>query len=264
MKTILIIEDDKKIALALKVRLQKAGYAVNTASNGVDGLTMAKTGESDLVILDMMMPIGSGASVAYRLRESAPHLPFICFSASKQESTRHSAESLGAVAFFEKPYDFQQLLSSIEGALNPEKLRTEQTIDLPTPSPAPKPPEKILIVEDDHKIALALSARLTSSGYETTVASDALSGVATAVKLQPDLVLLDISMPAGNGFSVAERIKALIAKPIPFIFLTASKMPGLREKADALGAAGFFEKPYDSATLLAAIRRVLPGRTWNV
>ncbi|MEY2530640.1 MAG: hypothetical protein QOI96_725 [Verrucomicrobiota bacterium] len=113
--------------------------------------------------------------------------------------------------------------------------------------------KKILIVEDDQNIAKALAIRLKSFGYEVTVARDALLGVSTAVKTHPDLVLLDISLPAGTGFTVADRIQELLPAATPFIFLTASKQPGLREKAKELGAAAFFEKPYDAEELLAAI-----------
>jgi CheY-like chemotaxis protein len=113
--------------------------------------------------------------------------------------------------------------------------------------------KKILIVEDDQNIAKALSVRLKSARYEVTVAPDAVLGIISAVKTQPDLVLLDISLPAGTGFTVADRIQELLPTATPFIFLTASKQPGLREKAKDVGAAGFFEKPYDAEELLAAI-----------
>ena len=125
--------------------------------------------------------------------------------------------------------------------------------------------KKILIVEDDQNIAKALSIRLKSAGYEVTVAPDAMTGVAAARKLQPDLALLDISLPAGNGFTVAEKIRELVATATPIIFLTASKQLGLRQEAYRLGAA-FFEKPYDAEELLGAIRYAFaaqPGRTYR-
>jgi CheY-like chemotaxis protein len=73
----------------------------------------------------------------------------------------------------------------------------------------------------------------------------------------PALVLLDISMPAGDGFSVAEQIQTLIPTPTPIIFLTASKKPDFREKAKKLGAAGYFEKPYEAEELFGAIQQAL-------
>jgi CheY-like chemotaxis protein len=68
---------------------------------------------------------------------------------------------------------------------------------------------------------------------------------------------LDISMPGGSGFSVVERLQRILPTRTPFIFLTASKQPGLREQAQELGAAGFFEKPYEAEELLLAIKDIL-------
>jgi CheY-like chemotaxis protein len=77
---------------------------------------------------------------------------------------------------------------------------------------------------------------------------------------KPDLILLDIMMPVGMGFSVAERLKDLGLSEIPIIFITASKRAGLRKMAERLGAAGFFEKPYDADELVAAIDLILDNK----
>lgn len=117
---------------------------------------------------------------------------------------------------------------------------------------------KILIVEDDEKISMALTIRLRSAGYEVLAAHDALMAVSTARKAQPDLVLLDIMMPGGNGFTVAENLQNLSeTAKTPIIFLTASKKPGLKERAEEIGAAGFIEKPYDGDSLVSQVESVL-------
>lgn len=116
---------------------------------------------------------------------------------------------------------------------------------------------KILVVEDDKNIALALVVRLRSQGYDVKVAYDAVSGISETTRNKPDLVLLDISMPGGGGLLVAQRIRSLTpVAATPIIFLTASKQPELRAKALELGAADFFEKPYEAEDLLASIRRI--------
>jgi DNA-binding response OmpR family regulator len=117
---------------------------------------------------------------------------------------------------------------------------------------------KILVVEDDKKIALALSLRLKAKGHEVLVAYDALAGLTQATQKKPELVLLDIGMPAGGGFTLAERMQHLTSTiGIPFIFLTASKDPASRARATELGAAAYFEKPYDPEQLLMTIDKVL-------
>ena len=66
-----------------------------------------------------------------------------------------------------------------------------------------------------------------------------------------------LSMPVGLGFSVAQRLHSMGLSGIPIIFITASKLKGLRETAESLGAVAFFEKPYDADQLLAAVARGL-------
>ena len=104
---------------------------------------------------------------------------------------------------------------------------------------------------------MALGLRFKAAGYETEVTFDALLGLHSAVRRPPDLLLLDISMPAGNGFVVAERIHKLLSPQPSIIFLTASKRRDIRERAHKLGAAAYFEKPYEATDLLAAVDKIL-------
>jgi CheY-like chemotaxis protein len=117
--------------------------------------------------------------------------------------------------------------------------------------------KKILIMEDDRKIAAALAIRLEAAGYEVLTAPDGFRGLKLALNDRPDLLLMDIWMPVGTGFSVAQRLQSLGLTGIPIIFITASKLKGLRESARELGAVGFFEKPYDPQQLLAAVAQAL-------
>ena len=118
--------------------------------------------------------------------------------------------------------------------------------------------KKILIVEDDRKIALAVAVRLKAHGYETITAFDALAGMTLCVKHLPDLVILDISMPAGNGFDVAAQIQNLAPTAgTPIIFMTASRKPEFVTRAAELGAVAFIEKPFDDGELIADVRHAL-------
>lgn len=119
---------------------------------------------------------------------------------------------------------------------------------------------KILLVEDDENIVKALTARLKSQGYQVVPAYDAVMATAQALQHHPDVLLLDISMPGGNGFTVAERLReSSMTADIPIIFITASKEQGLKERAKELGAVGFLEKPFEAQELLSVIRHALAG-----
>ena len=116
--------------------------------------------------------------------------------------------------------------------------------------------KKVLIVEDDQKIAMALVIRLKANGYDASIARDALAGASQARSFNPDLILLDISIPGGDGFQLAEAFHHMPeTKETPVIFITASKNAQLLQKVVALGAIGLFEKPFDSEKLLCSIDR---------
>jgi DNA-binding response OmpR family regulator len=260
MKKILIVEDDQKIALALQVRLKANRYAVSVASDAIQGANLGRTVKPDLILLDISMPGGDG----FQLAETFHHMletsgtPIIFITASKSPELLQKVMDLGAVGLFEKPFDTEKLLYSIERELNRiDSLDARKSAASAGLKQDHQGPKQVLIIEDDQKIAMALALRLKAAGYGTTTAYDALTGLKAAINNPPALVLLDISMPAGDGFSVAEQIQTLIPTPTPIIFLTASKKPDFREKAKKLGAAGYFEKPYEAEELFGAIQQAL-------
>jgi DNA-binding response OmpR family regulator len=260
MKKILIIEDDQKIALALQVRLKANRYAVWAAYDAIEGASLGRTVKPDLILLDISMPGGNGFQLAETFNQmiETNRTPIIFITASKNPDLVQKAWELGGVGLFEKPFDIEKLLYGIELELNRiDSLDAGRSGASTSPKQDHPEPKQILIIEDDEKIAMALALRLKAAGYESTTTYDALTGLNAAVRNPPALVLLDISMPAGNGFSVAERIQTLIPTPTPIIFLTASKQPGFKEKAKELGAAGYFEKPYEAEELFGAIRQAL-------
>jgi DNA-binding response OmpR family regulator len=118
--------------------------------------------------------------------------------------------------------------------------------------------KKILIVDDERDIVKALTIRLQRAGYEVVTAFDGAQGIFMAHKENPDLIILDIRMPAGDGFSVAEKLKeSATTVAVPVIFLTGSPERDSEEKAMAVGARFYVKKPYDPEELLDAIRRAL-------
>jgi DNA-binding response OmpR family regulator len=118
--------------------------------------------------------------------------------------------------------------------------------------------KKILIVDDERDIVKALTIRLQANGYEVVTAFDGAQGVFMAHKEKPDLIILDIRMPAGDGFSVAERLKSSMQTfSIPIIFLTGSPEEDAEGRAMELGARFYIKKPYDPEELLDAVKRAI-------
>ena len=118
--------------------------------------------------------------------------------------------------------------------------------------------KKILIVEDDPDVRKGMHVRLQASSYDTFFATDAISGMAEARKHQPDLILLDLGLPGGDGFTVMERFKSNPQLAvIPIIIVSARTGHDNRVRAMKAGAKAFLEKPVDNAELLAVIRQAL-------
>jgi DNA-binding response OmpR family regulator len=100
--------------------------------------------------------------------------------------------------------------------------------------------------------------RLKQSSYDTSVATDGMSALTIARREQPDLIVLDLGLPAGDGFTVMERMHAItLLADVPVVVITARDAATNRERAEASGAAAFFEKPIDFDQLLEAIDELL-------
>jgi DNA-binding response OmpR family regulator len=100
--------------------------------------------------------------------------------------------------------------------------------------------------------------RLKANQYDTFFAADAFAGVAEARKHRPDLIILDLGLPAGDGFTVMERLKQIpFLAVIPIIVISARDGLGNQKRAYEAGAKAFLQKPVNDAELLAVIRQAL-------
>ena len=118
---------------------------------------------------------------------------------------------------------------------------------------------RILYVEDNDDNVYMLTNRLRRAGFTVIVATDGTQGVAMATSEQPDLILMDLTLPDIDGEEATGRIKAnSVTKHIPVIALTANAMSGDREKAIAAGCDDFDTKPVDMSRLLGKIEALRP------
>lgn len=114
--------------------------------------------------------------------------------------------------------------------------------------------KKVLLIEDDPKLSLALQMRLKMMQFEVSCSSDAIRAMDEANKHLPELVILDINLPGGNGFVVADRLRKNPATmTTPIVFITASEKPEYFEQAKAISNSAFLQKPFDAAQLAEAV-----------
>src|ERR1700726_4732974 len=118
--------------------------------------------------------------------------------------------------------------------------------------------KKILIVDDDPDVLHSMHVRLKANNYDTSFAADAISCMAEARKNEPDLVILDLGLPAGDGFVVMERFKAVPSlASIPVIVVSGRDHRANHKRAIEAGAKAYLQKPVNNAELLAVIRQTL-------
>jgi len=119
---------------------------------------------------------------------------------------------------------------------------------------------KILYVEDNEDNVYMLSRRLKRRGHEVIVAGDGQLGIEMARAEQPDLILLDLSLPVLDGWQASRRLKgAPETRAIPIVALSAHVMEGEREKALEAGCDDFDTKPVDFDRLLGKIDALIGG-----
>ena len=117
---------------------------------------------------------------------------------------------------------------------------------------------KILVVDDEKDWVQMLITRLEHEGYEIDAAFDAVQATMQAFQVKPDLMLLDIMMPAGGGLAVLKNIRANVKTySMPVIIMTARSDKETKEAAEKLGISGYFIKTMDIVELLTKIKEIL-------
>jgi DNA-binding response OmpR family regulator len=119
-------------------------------------------------------------------------------------------------------------------------------------------PKKILIIDDERVYQLTIAARLRSSGYKVVLANDAVMATTIAKEEKPDLILLDIGLPGGDGIVVMKRIASMSSIALtPIIIVSAQESPAVKKSTLENGAIAFFQKPCNLDELLETIQKVL-------
>jgi DNA-binding response OmpR family regulator len=114
---ILLVEDDPKLAEFITMELNLEGYQVTVASNGMDGLKIARDSQPDLLILDWMLPVISGLDLCLRLRNTGIAAPIILLTAKDEIPDRVTGLNAGADDYVTKPFSMEELLARVKARL---------------------------------------------------------------------------------------------------------------------------------------------------
>ena len=125
MKTILLVEDDRRIAQNISRGLTDEGYAMTTAYDGLEGRQLARAQAYDLLILDINLPGLNGYDLCRELRAENPYLPVLMLTALGEIEDRVTGLGVGADDYLVKPFDFRELLARVAACLRRADLRTK-------------------------------------------------------------------------------------------------------------------------------------------
>jgi DNA-binding response OmpR family regulator len=114
---ILIVEDEKSLADIIKKGIEEEGYAVDVAYNGEEGLFMAENEPSDLIILDIMLPVIDGMTILKRIRKAGINIPVLMLTAKDTIMDKVSGLDSGADDYLTKPFSFEELLARVRTLL---------------------------------------------------------------------------------------------------------------------------------------------------
>lgn len=121
--------------------------------------------------------------------------------------------------------------------------------------------KKVLIVDDDRDFVHITSVYLKADGYDVVEASDAVEAITTAQTTHPDIILLDIGLPKGDGLTVLNRLASSARTTLIPVIIVTGKDPSLKKSCLAAGAMAFFVKPFNPDVLLAYINGVFHRRS---
>ena len=254
-RLVLLVDDDQDLLTALSGALRQRGYEVAVAQDAVAAMSAAVKLRPQVIVLDVGLPGGEGSVVMKRMH-ALPQLagvPVIMMSGRDPQRYREEALAAGASAYFTKPLDTDDLVAAIRSAMGEDDEER-------TAAAGVHAGRLVLLVDDDEDLLVALAAPLRRQGFDVAVATDAVTAVSTAVKQPPDVVIMDIGLPGGDGTMVMQRLHSLPQLAgVPVIMLSGRDPEKHRDAALAAGAAAYLAKPVAPDQLIAAVVEALGG-----
>ena len=219
---VLVVEDDPKGADLLRIYLSEAGYTVDVARDGAEGLEKIRRLVPAAVVLDILLPKLDGWAFLTQVKADpmTREVPIIIASVIDQKG---KGFALGAADYLVKPVQKEELLHTLSAFGLASKARTT--------------PVKILAIDDNPKAVELLAAVLEPEGFRVLRAYSGEAGIEVARAEQPDLIILDLLMPEMNGFEVLDRLaQSAVTQRLPVILFTVKQLTA-EESSGCKGAS---------------------------
>ena len=248
---VLVVEDDPKGADLLRIYLSEAGYTVDVARDGVEGLEKIRRLVPAAVILDILLPKLDGWAFITQVKADpvTRAVPVIIVSIIDQKG---KGFALGAADYLIKPVQKDDLLRTLRAFSLTAETQTA--------------PVKILAIDDDPKAVELLGAILEPEGFRVLRAYGGEAGIEIARAEQPDLIILDLLMPEMNGFEVLDHLEqSSVTRQLPVILftlkqLTAEEQQRIQGRVACLAQKEAFNQKEFVGLVKEALQRTLERR----
>ncbi|PSN20836.1 hybrid sensor histidine kinase/response regulator [filamentous cyanobacterium CCP5] len=238
--TVLVIDDDSAVRDILQRFLSEQGFSVITASNGEEGLRLAKEHHPDAITLDVMMPDIDGWTVlsAIKTDSKIADIPVIMLSMVDDKKLGYA---LGASEYLLKPINRQQVANVLH------KYQLKET------------PCALLIVEDDSITREMMRRQLSSEDVKIIESSNGQQALDLISKTKPGIIILDLMMPNMDGFEFIHQLRRTPeGRSVPIIVITAKELNSSERDFLSTRVERIFQKgAYDRMTLLDEVRTLL-------
>jgi len=278
---VLVIEDDPSSARLFEAHLSACGYRTRVAHDAQQARLLLEEETPDLILCDVCLPGQDGIQLTRWIRAQGWTAPIVLVTSADDSKILARGLEAGADDFLRKPVNSLELRTRADLLLR-NKLLTDELIAreqaavhfgpsgaadarrqqafsaAQTANEVPQRQSTVLIIEDNAKECRLLEAYLGELNVRIETASDSVSGRVALERESPDLLLLDLLLPDGNGYAMIEYIKTSeTLANIPILVVSAMSQVHDRVKALELGADDFIVKGFERIEFEARVRRLL-------
>jgi diguanylate cyclase (GGDEF)-like protein len=238
---IFLVEDDPDVRESLALQISHFGYEVKSFADLGPLKEEMKRSEPSVIIMDMVFPEGdlAGAKTVAAIQEGREtKIPVIFISVRNDFTARLQAVRAGGDAYMVKPVNIGPLMDKLDALTRKEVVE----------------PYRILIIDDDVDLSSYYSLILQEGGITTYIVNDPRTALASIIKFNPDLILMDMYMPQCSGVELAKVIRSMDTYvSIPIVFLSAETSLSKQLTAMSMGGDDFLTKPIQPCHLISSV-----------
>ncbi|MBR4768835.1 MAG: response regulator, partial [Lachnospiraceae bacterium] len=256
---ILVIDDTEMNLTVMENLLKKTHIRIDAVLSGREGISMASQNAYDAVFIDHMMPDMDGIETLRHIREGglSKDAPAVVLTANAVTGARERYLEAGFTDYLSKPVDGMILEKMLKEILPADKVKDPSPEDA-IPSESEKSGRPLLLVVDDDETVCELVKNILKNDYEIKTCQSGKSALRIANDRAPELILLDVYLADGNGFTIMQELKKNVrTEGVPVLMMTGDNASVTEENGFKSGAADYIRKPFVPDVLRQRVKRLI-------